>query len=250
MVFFPPDSLYASAAVFFKDGSWAKTSWIELNVSSRSSASLDGVAAFVTVTPGRDSKSFLIDSASKNAPPGPRTGLSDTSDNRATYSCRSRAASTCMASVPEPSDRITMVCFIEQETHRTAMRTAAQLSPRALLKVMRHVRVCRGRASSAVAWGAGTACPRPGKPVSIRPMPTVHITPPGKSLVAAKGSILRDILTREGILLDYPCGGKGSCRKCRVTVDPPPASGKGNLKETEITDGVRLACQLALFEDC
>jgi uncharacterized 2Fe-2S/4Fe-4S cluster protein (DUF4445 family) len=81
-------------------------------------------------------------------------------------------------------------------------------------------------------------------------MPTVHIEPLGKSLVAAKGSVLRDILTTEGILLDYPCGGKGSCRKCRVTVDPPPASGKGNLKETETADGVRLACQLVLFEDC
>jgi uncharacterized 2Fe-2S/4Fe-4S cluster protein (DUF4445 family) len=81
-------------------------------------------------------------------------------------------------------------------------------------------------------------------------MPTVHIKPLGKSLVAAKGSILRDILTNEGILLDYPCGGKGNCRKCRVTVDPPPASGKGNLKEEETTGGVRLACQLAVFEDC
>ncbi len=81
-------------------------------------------------------------------------------------------------------------------------------------------------------------------------MPTVHIEPMGKSFVAAKGSILRDILTREGILLDYPCGGKGSCRKCRVTVDPRPASGKGALKESETADGIRLACQLALFADC
>jgi uncharacterized 2Fe-2S/4Fe-4S cluster protein (DUF4445 family) len=81
-------------------------------------------------------------------------------------------------------------------------------------------------------------------------MPTVHIKPLGKSLVAAKGSSLRDILTKEGILLDYPCGGKGKCRKCRVMVDPPSVSGKGNLKEAETADGVRLACQLALFEDC
>ncbi|HYW84587.1 MAG TPA: ASKHA domain-containing protein [Spirochaetia bacterium] len=81
-------------------------------------------------------------------------------------------------------------------------------------------------------------------------MPTVHIKPLGKSIHAAKGSILRDILTGEGILLDYPCGGKGSCRKCRVSVDPPPASGTGNLKETETIEGVRLACQLALLEDC
>jgi uncharacterized 2Fe-2S/4Fe-4S cluster protein (DUF4445 family) len=81
-------------------------------------------------------------------------------------------------------------------------------------------------------------------------MLTVHVKPLGKSLFAAKGSLLRDILTKEGILLDYPCGGKGTCRKCRVAVDPAPASGKGNLKESETTDGVRLACQLTLVEDC
>lgn len=81
-------------------------------------------------------------------------------------------------------------------------------------------------------------------------MPTVHVEPLGKTLSAAKGSLLRDLLNNEGILLDYPCGGKGNCRKCRVTVDPPPASGKGNLKEAETADGVRLACQLTLVEDC
>jgi len=81
-------------------------------------------------------------------------------------------------------------------------------------------------------------------------MPKLHVKPLGKSLIAAKGSLLRDILTNAGILLDYPCGGKGNCRKCRVTVDPPPASGKGNLKEGETAGGVRLACQLTLVEDC
>jgi uncharacterized 2Fe-2S/4Fe-4S cluster protein (DUF4445 family) len=81
-------------------------------------------------------------------------------------------------------------------------------------------------------------------------MLTVHVMPLGKAFSAAKGSLLRDILAREGILLDYPCGGRASCLKCRVAVDPPPASGKGNLKEIETRDGVRLACQLMIVEDC
>ena len=81
-------------------------------------------------------------------------------------------------------------------------------------------------------------------------MPTIHVLPLGKSITSADGALLRDTLQAEGILLDYPCGGKGTCRQCRVHVDPPPAGGKGNLKPNESTDGVRLACQLAVTADC
>jgi len=81
-------------------------------------------------------------------------------------------------------------------------------------------------------------------------MPTIHLNPSGTTLQAPKGALLRDVLQQAGVLLDYPCGGKGSCRQCRVIVDPAPESGKGKLKESESANGVRLACQLALEEDC
>jgi len=81
-------------------------------------------------------------------------------------------------------------------------------------------------------------------------MPTIHVQPLGKTLGAEKGAILRDVLQNAGILLDYPCGGKGSCRQCRVVVDPPPESGKGKLKDSETVGGVRLTCQLSVTEDC
>ena len=81
-------------------------------------------------------------------------------------------------------------------------------------------------------------------------MPTIHVKPFGKSLEACNGAILRDVLQNAGILLDYPCGGKGTCRQCRVVVDPPPAAGKGKLKDSESAGGVRLACQLPVTEDC
>jgi len=71
-------------------------------------------------------------------------------------------------------------------------------------------------------------------------MPTIHVQPLGKTLDAEKGANLRDVLQNAGILLDYPCGGKGSCRQCRVVVDPPPESGKGKLKDSETVGGVRL----------
>ena len=62
-------------------------------------------------------------------------------------------------------------------------------------------------------------------------MPTITITPFGRSVTAARGESLRDVLQKADILLDYPCGGKGTCRKCRVTIDPPPTSGRGKLSE-------------------
>jgi uncharacterized 2Fe-2S/4Fe-4S cluster protein (DUF4445 family) len=81
-------------------------------------------------------------------------------------------------------------------------------------------------------------------------MPTVTVASLGRTLEAAYGQPLRDLLQAAGISLDYPCGGKGSCRKCRVTIDPAPASGKGRLTGDESSGGVRLVCQTFVEGDC
>jgi uncharacterized 2Fe-2S/4Fe-4S cluster protein (DUF4445 family) len=81
-------------------------------------------------------------------------------------------------------------------------------------------------------------------------MPTIRIQPQGLTVSAAAGTLLRDTLQSAGVLLDYPCGGKGTCRQCRVTVEPAPEAGKGRLKESEWAGGIRLACQLPVTEDC
>ena len=81
-------------------------------------------------------------------------------------------------------------------------------------------------------------------------MPTITIQPFGKALAAERGAPLRDLLQGAGILLDFPCGGKGICRQCRVTIDPPSASGKGKLSDAESAGGVRLACQTVIEGDC
>ncbi|MCX7030773.1 MAG: ASKHA domain-containing protein, partial [Spirochaetes bacterium] len=70
------------------------------------------------------------------------------------------------------------------------------------------------------------------------------------TVTAAPGASLRDALHQAGIALDYPCGGKGSCRQCRVTIDPAPSSGMGTLPEEETAKGVRLTCQTAVEMDC
>jgi uncharacterized 2Fe-2S/4Fe-4S cluster protein (DUF4445 family) len=81
-------------------------------------------------------------------------------------------------------------------------------------------------------------------------MPVIRVMPLGLTLTAPSGALLRDTLQAAGVSLDYPCGGTGSCRQCRVTVDPAPEGGKGKLKDSEWAGGVRLACQLAVTEDC
>ena len=81
-------------------------------------------------------------------------------------------------------------------------------------------------------------------------MPIIHVEPLGKTLTAERGASLRDLLQGAGILLDFPCGAKGTCRQCRLTIDPPSASGTGTLAEAESAGGVRLACQTVIEGDC
>ena len=38
-------------------------------------------------------------------------------------------------------------------------------------------------------------------------------------LFAEKGELLSDILIRNGKSVPHPCGGKGTCRKCKILVD-------------------------------
>lgn len=57
---------------------------------------------------------------------------------------------------------------------------------------------------------------------------------------------LQDVLLRCGCMLPHPCGGRGVCGKCAVTlageVSPPD--------ETEHRAGVRLSCRAVLLGDC
>ncbi|MBQ8783127.1 MAG: DUF4445 domain-containing protein [Clostridia bacterium] len=46
-----------------------------------------------------------------------------------------------------------------------------------------------------------------------------RITVNGKTEYAEKGTLLSDILIRSDISVEHPCGGRGTCKKCRVLVD-------------------------------
>jgi uncharacterized 2Fe-2S/4Fe-4S cluster protein (DUF4445 family) len=80
----------------------------------------------------------------------------------------------------------------------------------------------------------------------------VRIQPGNLLLHAEKGIALRDLLLREGILMDFPCGGRGRCGQCRVRIDPAPETGKGKeglLSPKELKEGTRLACEAVLVAD-
>ncbi|MCG3198616.1 MAG: DUF4445 domain-containing protein [Candidatus Omnitrophica bacterium] len=73
----------------------------------------------------------------------------------------------------------------------------------------------------------------------------VRLRPSGKLIEAQRGAPLRDILFPFGV--EYPCGGKGQCKGCRVKVLsgslPIQDSERSMLSEREIEEGWRLSCQ-------
>jgi Na+-transporting NADH:ubiquinone oxidoreductase subunit NqrF len=68
-----------------------------------------------------------------------------------------------------------------------------------------------------------------------------------------EGTPIRDLLVREGLLVDFPCGGRGLCNQCKITIDPPTESGKAGrkaLSQAEVDAGIRLACQTVVEGNC
>ena len=76
-------------------------------------------------------------------------------------------------------------------------------------------------------------------------MPKIELQPLGRTLEVAEGAALQDVLFEQGV--EFPCGGGGKCKGCRVKVlrgqlsvtEPDEAL----LTTNELADGWRLACQ-------
>jgi len=83
------------------------------------------------------------------------------------------------------------------------------------------------------------------KPVNIR------LEPLGKTLSAPRGEPLQDLLFEHGV--EFPCGGRGTCKGCRVRVldgaAPVTALEERAFTPDELRSGWRLACMLAPAED-
>ena len=85
---------------------------------------------------------------------------------------------------------------------------------------------------------------------------SIVFQPSGRMISAKPGTPLRDVAAEAGIGLDYPCGGQGSCGKCRVRLVGKASGGHDGsaptlpteteeilLTEKELLHGMRLACQ-------
>ncbi len=80
----------------------------------------------------------------------------------------------------------------------------------------------------------------------------VTINPGQKKLTIPAGTLVLDVLKQVGMMIATPCGGKGSCGKCKVIVSPQHSMLSSNEKKwlsgEEIKKGFRLACQTTLSQ--
>jgi uncharacterized 2Fe-2S/4Fe-4S cluster protein (DUF4445 family) len=78
----------------------------------------------------------------------------------------------------------------------------------------------------------------------------VTFQPSGRKVYVLPGTRILEAAARAGIILRNPCGGTGTCGKCRVRIErgacaPTPACG-AVFSTAEIAQGWRLACQCAV----
>lgn len=81
----------------------------------------------------------------------------------------------------------------------------------------------------------------------------IRINGGDRELVVAGGESLLGTLGRESLFIPSACGGRGSCGLCKLTVHSgaPPLlpTEEPHLSAEEITDNVRLSCQIKVRED-
>jgi uncharacterized 2Fe-2S/4Fe-4S cluster protein (DUF4445 family) len=80
-------------------------------------------------------------------------------------------------------------------------------------------------------------------------MYTVTIYPQMAQYAVKKHQTVFDALVNNGLTIDTPCGGNGTCGKCKVQIiagDIPEASAEEyhHLSEQDIAKGIRFSCQL------
>ena len=75
----------------------------------------------------------------------------------------------------------------------------------------------------------------------------VTFQPTGQSVFVLPGTLLLEAAGRAGVVLQTPCGGRGTCGKCQIRVldgrCSPSAADKHILSAEQVQQGYRLACQ-------
>ncbi len=75
----------------------------------------------------------------------------------------------------------------------------------------------------------------------------VTLQPSGQSVYVLPGTSLLEAAARAGLAIDTPCGGNGTCGKCRVQItegaDTPTSAEQEVISDENLDAGWRLACQ-------
>jgi len=80
----------------------------------------------------------------------------------------------------------------------------------------------------------------------MKPLYSVKFFPGNKKIQIVEGTSLIFAALKAGITINTPCGGKGTCGKCRVIISPPPSPTPQEKKiftREELKKGWRLSCQ-------
>jgi len=81
----------------------------------------------------------------------------------------------------------------------------------------------------------------------------VTFQPQGRSVSVLKDTTILEAAGRAGLVVDTPCGGAGTCGKCRVQISQgaplPSDADRQALGEVELQQGWRLACQSHINND-
>ena len=81
----------------------------------------------------------------------------------------------------------------------------------------------------------------------------VTFQPQGRVVYVLSGTKIIEAAALAGIVINTPCGGTGTCGKCRIKIKSPickPAEAdKKIFNADELMENFRLACQYAVFED-
>jgi len=81
----------------------------------------------------------------------------------------------------------------------------------------------------------------------------VTFQPRGRAVYVLPGTTVLEAAARVGLTVETPCGGAGTCGKCRVRITAgapePSAAGRDVLSADELADGWRLACQTAIVDE-
>lgn len=86
-------------------------------------------------------------------------------------------------------------------------------------------------------------------------VPSIRITfhPGSHTVTCLSGALLIEAAARAGLIIDTPCGGAGTCGKCKVRFETeapsPTATEVVRLTAAERDAGWRLACQTRLLQD-